>query len=198
MKRVVLIFVTLSLLTLGGCNGYREIDRGYLVTAIGFKQTKSEITVAINAMSSGETNDKSSQNVTFYANGKTLFDAYNALKSQLVNPLYFDHLGAVVIEDSAVSLQSEIIGFCESLRSVSLGLYVVSTPELQLLFEAQTPSGMLGYDIIGLIENYQKQNKVTVNNQLYKLQKVFASGGKLSLPTVTVIDKKLMLSGVEK
>jgi len=84
------------------------------------------------------------------------------------------------------------------LRSVSLGLYVVSTPELQLLFEAQTPSGMLGYDIIGLIENYQKQNKVTVNNQLYKLQKVFASGGKLSLPTVTVIDKKLMLSGVEK
>lgn len=198
MKKVAFLFVMLSLLTLCGCNGYREIERGYLVTAIGFKQNENEVVIAVNAMSSGETNDSASQNVTLYAEGKTLFDAYNALKSQLVNPLYFDHLSVVVIEDSASTLQSEIIGFCESLRSVSLGLYVVSTPELQLLFEAPTPSDMLGYDIMSLIENYNKQNNITANNQLYKLQKTLSSGDKISLPSVRVIDKKLELSGVKK
>ncbi|MBR5473753.1 MAG: hypothetical protein IKU82_07180 [Clostridia bacterium] len=194
LKRFVLICIALSFLTLCGCNGYREIERGYLVSAVGFKQNKNEVTIAVNAMSPGGINDNDTQSVTLYANGKTLFDAYNALKSQLVNPLYFDHLGAVVIEDSAVSLLAEIIDFCKDLPEVSLGLYVVLTPDLQSLFESESPSDMLGYDIMGLIENYGKQNGVGVDNQLYKLQKILSSGGKISLPTVNVTHKKLVLS----
>ena len=37
MKKLCIVFLALALIFCSGCNGYKEIERGYFVTAVGFK-----------------------------------------------------------------------------------------------------------------------------------------------------------------
>ena len=87
MKKLSLMLIILCLISLCGCATYREIDRGYLVTAIGFKRTNENVSIALEAISSPDANDTSSQKATLVADGKTINDAYFSLRSQLVKPL---------------------------------------------------------------------------------------------------------------
>ena len=197
MKKLALMLIILCLISLCGCATYREIDRGYLVTAIGFKRTNENVSIALEAISSPDANDTSSQKATLVADGKTINDAYFSLRSQLVKPLYFEQLGAVVIADSfARDNFAEIIDFCTNLQSASLGMYVVSTPDLQTLFSTQTPDGILGYDIIGLIKNYETTGGKKDSCQLYQLRRQPSSAVSIAVPVVSVQQEKLILSSL--
>lgn len=187
-------------LLLCGCSSYREIERGYLVTALGFGQTNGKTTVTVEAMSSVG-GDNASERVTLSAEGNGPAGAYNTLKLQLAKPLYFDHLGTVVVEDTLNPADvARALDFCNRLQAVSLGLYAVTTNDLQTLFNLQSPSGVLGYDIIGLIKNRNNQTGEENNFQLYNLQKLSDTAIKGCLPYVTVEQEqlKLTLQGVKK
>lgn len=194
MKKIILLLMILLLVTASGCTSYREIDRGYLVTAIGIGQGDNGINIIAEAMSSAGNGDNPSERVTLSASGKTVSQAYNSLKSYLTKPLYFDHLGALVIEntlDDAIALQA--LDFCGNLQSVSLGLYVVTTSDLQSLFAAQAPNNILGYDIIGLVKNHSTETGLNVNNQLYTLKRPDLTQTKFILPCVDVSKDQLIL-----
>lgn len=201
MKKLALILIILSLILSCGCNGYREIDRGYIVTAIGFKQNNDDIIILVEAVSSQATGDYLSQTVTLSAEGTNINEAYGSLEAQLTKPLYFEQLGALIIENSLDDENTlKALAFCGNLQSASLGIYIVSTPDAQSLFEYNASGGVLGYDIIGLIKNHAKTNDQNASNQLYILQRQLPSDVGLSLPSVNIKQGKLSLtvSGAKK
>ena len=171
MKKFAILLIFILLFLLCGCAGYREIDRGYLVTALGISHLNGQTNLMVEAVTSSDVSDESSD------------AAFKQVKSQLVKPLYFEQLGAVVFDDD---VNDKDIKFLKNIENINYGIYLVKTNDINTLFNAESPSGVLGYDIIGLIKNYNKENGGKITNQFYHIQR-----NKNRLPIVNVADGSL-------
>lgn len=171
-----------------GCMGYREIDRGYMVTAIGFGVDNGNTTIYIEALSTADVSDKNQERTVLTSSGADKEQAYANLISTLVKPLYFEQLGAAVFENETEPDLSFLTGFTD----INLGIYIVITNDIKTLFENKTPSGVLGYDIITLIKTREKGREKRIFNQLYK-----SKDDKFNIPTVNMVDGNLILKQAE-
>ena len=167
MKKFCFILLTVLIFAFYGSTGYREIDRGYLVTAIGVLKENDNTTVLIEAMSSSDVSDKRNNRVVLSGSGENTKKAYENLRVSLVKPLYFEHLGTVIF-DADIGDDSDLL---EEIPNLNYGVYVVQTDNVKTLFENATPNGVLGYDIIGLIKNHNKERDNKVLCQLYVYRK---------------------------
>ena len=196
MKRIILLAVVLSLLLLCGCTGYREIDRGYIVTAIGVSQKEGKINLFVEAISSSDVVDKPSERVVLHSTGDNINTAFKNLKESLVKPLYFEQTGTVIVEKSVNNVgKKELLDLCKKHSAIGLGVYIVSTDELNSLFEINSPNGILGYDVIGLIDNYEKSTNKKLFNRLFEIKRQGFLAN--NLPVVSVIDNRLKLKAVD-
>lgn len=196
MKKIILLAVVLSLLLLCGCTGYREIDRGYIVTAIGVSQKEGKINLFVEAISSSDVVDKPSERVVLHSTGDNINTAFKSLKESLVKPLYFEQTGAVIVENSvADKSKKELLDLCKKHSAIGLGVYIVSTDNLNSLFEFDSPNGILGYDVIGLIDNYEKNSGKKLFNRLFEIKRQDFLAD--NLPVVSVIDNRLKLKAVD-
>ena len=188
--------MVLSLLLLCGCTGYREIDRGYIVTAIGVSQKEGKINLFVEAISSSDVVDKPSERVVLHSTGDNINTAFKSLKESLVKPLYFEQTGAVIVENSvADKSKKELLDLCKKHSAIGLGVYIVSTDNLNSLFEFDSPNGILGYDVIGLIDNYEKNSGKKLFNRLFEIKRQDFLAD--NLPVVSVIDNRLKLKAVD-
>ncbi len=170
LKCVVLLLVTL--LFLNGCSGYREIERGYLVTALGFKSKDGKVYIYAEAISSSNVTVDGENKSVLKGSGNTVDGAFKNLKSTLVKPLYFEHTATVILENSLDNAhKNDVIAFLKEQEELNLGIYFVSTPNAESLFEIETPDGILGYDIVGIIKNRQNKTDKKFNGQFYKVEK---------------------------
>lgn len=196
MKRIILLAVILSLLLLCGCTGYREIDRGYIVTAIGVSQKEGKINLFVEAISSSDVVDKPSERAVLHSTGDNINTAFKSLKESLVKPLYFEQTGTVIVEKSVSDDgKKELFALCKKHSAIGLGVYIVSTDELNSLFEINSPNGILGYDVIGLIDNYEKSTNKKLFNRLFEIKRQDFLAN--NLPVVSVIDNRLKLKAVD-
>lgn len=196
MKKIILLAVVLSLLLLCGCTGYREIDRGYIVTAIGVSQKEGKINLFVEAISSSDVVDKPSERVVLHSTGDNINTAFKNLKESLVKPLYFEQTGAVIVENSVADKSKKaLLALCKKHSAIGLGVYIVSTDELNSLFEINSPNGILGYDVIGLIDNYEKNSGKKLFNRLFEIKRQDFLAN--NLPVVSVIDNRLKLKAVD-
>ncbi len=180
LKKFFVLPLLCFLLLLCGCTDYREIERGYLVTAIGISTAKDEINVYIEALSSSDITNKETERVVLTGSGKDIKQAYKSLQATLVKPLYYEQLGTAFLENSDADLLKKIKG-------VRFDVYVVKTDSVKTLFESEDINGVLGYDVISLIKTQQKGNES--QNQLYKIQ-----NKNQILSTVTFSEGKIVLS----
>lgn len=179
MKKLYVILPLFLLLC--GCTA-REIDRGYLVNSVGFSTKNGDTTIYIEAISSPDTLDNPSERVVLTSSGVSVQNAFDNLKKTLVKPLYFEQLGTIVFEKQ---INDSAVNFLKSLPDVNYGIYLVKTDDINSLFAASTPNGILGYDIIGLLKT-NKEN----DNRLYRI------GHKdFSLPTVNFENEELQIIG---
>lgn len=187
MKKIIFILTAVSVLLLSGCTGYREIERGFLVTAIGITPQKEKVCVYIEAMSSTDIAESPSKAVVLAGEGGDIAAAYKNLTTQLVKPLYFEQAGTVIFDSSlSEQAQYQALEFLKDFQNINLGIYVVKTDDVKSLFDTQNYSGILGYDIIGLIKFAEKENDITVLNQLYEVQR-----SKTALPLINRDNDKL-------
>ena len=195
MKRLVLILLVVSLILLCGSPGYREINRGYLVTAIGFCVQHGSSTIILEAISSSDVADKPSEATVLSGTGKDFDEAFDTLAQQLTKPLYFEQLGTAVADKSLSDDQLEVLAdFCKNLPSVNYDIYIVKTNDINTLFNTETENGVLGYDIIGIIKNFEKQNRINLSNQLYEICRSDTKGGIASVPEANITDGSLTLT----
>lgn len=188
MKKIV--FLVLSLLVLCGCSTTNEIDRGFLATTVGFYESDGQITVVIDALSSS--NDNPAQQLLLSGSGNSPQAALDNLKTHLAKPLYFKQLGCAVFD---TSLRPENLTTCIdlllSMQDVHFGIYAVKTDDIKTLFKLTPQSESLGYDIIGLVKNFENQTGAKTKSQLYQSGDCSAF-----LPTINVVDGNLVIKNL--
>lgn len=189
MKKTVLFLVAILLFLLCGCTGYREIDRGYLVTAIGISQENEKTNIFIEAISSSDVADTPSERVVLTGNGNDIDAAFKNLTSSLIKPLYFEQLGTAVFDDAlSGNVYMDFLTFLKQREGINLGICAVKTSNVKKLFEFESPNGVLGYDIMGLIKMYEKETHIKAVNRLYQLE-----DNKNPLPTLKLDEDKFIL-----
>lgn len=162
---------------LSGCTGYREIDRGYFVTAIAFSKKDTSTTVYIEALSSSDITEEKDKKILLKGIGKNVGEAFDNLKNSLIKPLYFEHLGVAIFED--VSYND--ISFLENISDINNDLYIVKTDDANALLKNDTFGGTIGYDIVSLIKHKEKEIGKKFSNRLYNIQNTTAPNVNFSL-----------------
>lgn len=194
MKKALLLTCVMSIMLLCGCTGYREIDRGYIVTAIGLKKTANGTEIALEVLVPSGTAEKAGDTSVLSGSGKTEKEAYADIKSQLVKDVYFEHCAVVAIQNAPDKKQlGELLRFCDTLKTLSVGAYIIHTEDIKALFEAKAQNGSVGYDIVGLIKNTQKSMQHTYLNQIYQLQRQMLVGDEPQIPLINLDDDTLSL-----
>jgi len=194
MKKSVVLACAIALMMLCGCTGYREIDQGYIVTAIGFKKNSDETEIVLEVLTPSGTAEKVKDTNVLSGTGKSEKEAYNDIKSQLVKDIYLDHCGLVAIEGGFNTKElTEVLQFCNTLQSLNIGAYVINTNNVEDLFDAKAVRMSVGYDVIRLIKNAAKGNGQSFSNQVYQLQRDFSAGKSPQIPLVNITDKKISL-----
>lgn len=194
MKRALVFLCALSLALLCGCTALREIERGYMVTAIGFKKADDKVEIVLEILSPTDTAGSPNETAVLSGNGATTADAYSDINRRLVKNIYFEHCGIVAIESGFdTKALPELLEFCGTLQSLSIGAYVVRTDDVYALFDGEAASGNAGYDIIGLMKNTSKSGEAKFLNQIYQIGRTLSIGKEPSLPLVNSADGKLSL-----
>ncbi len=180
MKIVSIFLCLFSITLLSGCN-YREIDRGYLVTAIGIASENASAKIYIEAISSSEVSEKPAERVVLTGEGKNFKSAFTNLKATLVKPLYFEQIGSAIVN---TDLNNDIVDFLKGISNINYGIYLIKTDDINALFNADTQNGVLGYDVIGLVKT-----NIKVSNQLFQIKRK-----DFYLPTVNINNENLILT----
>lgn len=187
MKRKAIILTLISLILLCGCTGYREIERGYFVTAIGFTKQNGGFGIVLETLAPSDIEPSGEGNNLLSGSGKTLDAAYGKIKNSLTKSLYFEHCGVIVVSrDFTENEILEIFDFCTALNTLNIDVYVAQTDDVTALFETETTDESVGYSIIGLIKNAGNNG---FSNQLYQIKR---QGVKTVLPTVSVRNNTLV------
>lgn len=183
MKRIAPLFL-LGVILLCGCTDYREIERGYLVSAIGISKSDKGAQIYLEAQTTALA-DKTLEKVVLTDQGSSISNAFENLKSHLVKPLYFEQLAVAVFDKS---LNLEDLNFLTNLLNTNYGIYIIKTEDIKTLFEYDSKSKTLGYDIITLIKNFEKEQNTKTHSRLFEVLKY-----KNAPSTVNIYDEKLTL-----
>lgn len=188
MKKIFVFAVCLMFVFCCGCNGYREIERGYLVTSVGIKKENGRYIVVLETLVS----DGNEQNVkTLSADGDTLGKILDEMKSKNVKKLYFEHCGIIALEsDFSDSEIAEILNFLKNSNLFNLDVYVVTTDDVYRLLESGNSFQGVGYDVISLIKNADKNR---LYSQLYELERKITYKESFNLPKVNLKNNVLVI-----
>lgn len=191
MKKVLVFICIAGLIFACGCTGYREIERGYLVTAVGFKKQSDKTEIVLETLLPNDTAENIKETEILSGAGTNFSYAYKNLQNSLVKALYFEQCGVVAVDGTFSPDEiATILEFCHNLPSFNIGVYVIKTDNINSLFEN---GGTAGYDIIGLIKNKTENQGDIFSNQLYQIERDMSKEKTISLPEINVINKKFVL-----
>ncbi len=173
-----LIPFVMCILLLCGCSGYKEINNGYLVTAIAFEKTENGVKINASAFL-----PVLEENIVLQGTGGDFNSAFNELKRKQVKTLYFEHCGTVVLNQNFKDEALTVLEFCKNKIKVPIAARVILCNDAKALFEADKT----GYDVISLLKN----NNYNGEDRLYKIEQK----GEIALPFVTVNEKVISFEG---
>lgn len=190
MKKLQITLIIFGLILLCGCADYKEIDRGYIVTAVGASQQDNIIKITLETLSSSDVADKPSERLLLSGEGASIKSAIDALNSHLVKPLYFEQLGSIIFQENLHQTQKrQLLDYLINNQKINFDSHIINTPDVSALFDIDTHDGVLGYDIIGLIDNHKKQNDINIKSQIYHI----IQQPNVSPPTVSVLNDSIFI-----
>ena len=170
MKKVIVFVLIIGLSLLCGCNGYKEIDRGFIATAIAFYKSENRAHIIIETSASSMT-EQNTKRIILSGEGDDFDSAAQNLYSQLTAPIYFDQLGTAVFENSLTAdEQGELLESFLTSENIKWDIYVVTADNVGALFK-NDGNNFLGYDIIGLINRHEKQTSKRLICRYYELRR---------------------------
>lgn len=196
-KFVCAVVAVLLIFTLPGCEGYRETDACYIVTAVAFDGGENiEISLEVVSTGGGERrSDAYSEIIT--GQGKTPENAMFSLSSKISKILMFDHCTALVLGESVKENQlDEIINFARELKEINLSVYVVRCENARKLLALSKPSAIArGFDIVGNIRETEKDTGIKYENRFFELFAAYKTGKCYKLPFLAVDEDKIIIEG---
>lgn len=184
MKKILYIFTLLCFFMFGlcGCVGQRELDKGYMLTAIGFEGTDSGISVIAELITVSDMQNSSPEPQVLSAKGDTPEDALYKLSLDFPRAVYFDHCAALAIGQGIDSKNLEaVIKYCATADNLNLNMYVIYCPDIESVFNTPTVSSAVGYHIMRLLNFKAKESGIDYNSRFYEIRHAYKDT--LFLPT---------------
>lgn len=193
MKKILSVSVVLLLTFCSGCGkGYREIERGYLVTAVGLCVNESKVQIVLETLSASDTDSGSESIKLLYGDGNSLREAYDNIKKSLIKTLYFEHCGVIAADNSLANNEMyKLLDFCNNIETLKSDVYLVQTDNADELLQTEAVYKSVGYGIIELIKNSGNYSDGDI--RLYGIKRHRKNGTAVKLPLVNVKNNTLVL-----
>lgn len=179
MKRLFLIIPLLFLLC--GC---QKTGPEYLISSIGFDNENGQLkacfeAIVINSETEGQ------QVKVIEGVGKTVNEAIGQVERKSTQSLLFSHCAVLVVGDSVTQNQLDnIYDFCFENTDITLSAFFVKTQNAKKLLSSKPLSTIaVGYDILGLIEQYSKNKNIKIKNRYFE---IMALNKEVVLPKITL------------
>lgn len=182
MKRIFILSLII-LFVFSGCQGYREIDSEYLVSAICFdKNEDGDFSVFAEVLAiSPEKKDTKSK--VFDSKGDTPYEAVNNIASLLPRTAVFDHCGTAIISKSIIGDDLKtIMKYLYDTKNLNLGIYVFVSDDIKSLLDCESQALSVGYDIMAVISNIEKTSGIRFKNKYYEIESQIIANGGFCLP----------------
>ncbi len=177
MKKILLIFILL--ISLCGC---KQTGAEYIISSMGFDNSDGLLNICFEAIViNSETTE--SQIKLLEGKGKTVKDGIKQIKKSATQKLLLSHCGVLVMGENLTQSQIDgIYEFCFDERDITLSARVVTTKNAKQLLQSKSVSSIaVGYDILGLIEQYSKKDK-QIKNRYFE---IMALEKQVVLPKIT-------------
>ena len=189
----LLVFVFFCAL-LSGCQGYREIDSEYLITAIGFGKKAEEYAVYTEVLSVGA-DKKDTESKLFSALGKTPYEAVENIAGLLPKKAVFDHCGTAVIDSETEGAKfKEIMEYLYDTKNLNLGICLYCTKSVDKVLSQKPQTSGIGYDIMAIKNNLEKTTGIPFKNKYYEICAAEMEKGAFCLPEINAKEKSIEIS----
>lgn len=190
IKRIMLGLVFgVCFLSLAACQGYREIDSEYLVSAIGFDGGGEEVRIYTEVLevSSGE---NIPQSRLFAGTGKTPYEAVESIMRSLPKKAVFDHCGTAIIDsNTSAGAFKEIMKYLYDTKNLNLSICLYCAENAEEILSLKPQGLSIGYDIMGIKNNIEKTGGITLKNKYYEISGLEISQKGFCLPFIAVKDE---------
>ena len=196
MKKI-LIFVLLFavLFSFTGCEGYREIDSEYLVSAICFDKKGNKFWAFAEVMAIS-TEKKDTKSKVFDSEGKTPYEAVNNIASLLPRAAVFDHCGTAIIGESIMGDDLKtIMKYLYDTKNLNLGIYIFVSDDIKKLLDCESQALSVGYDIMAVVSNIEKTSGIRFKNKYYEIESRIIANGAFCLPVAESKEDRPCITG---
>ncbi len=178
MKRKIYIIsaVLLCCFFMSGCTANRTSalqTNDYLISALGFEQTKGEITAYAEAVViNTEDNNAEKKLELLIGKGKNLEKAMESLYNQALQGLEFSHCAAIVIGNGIEGKTFlEIKNFFLNKEKLNLSIQYFYCDNPKELFRLEPLTSVaIGYDIISCLQTKRYVTGQRYNNRFYEIE----------------------------
>lgn len=196
MKRLFVVFLPFILvLSFTGCQGYREIDSEYLISAIGFDK-REEGFMAYTEVLAISPEKKDSKSKVFWAKGKTPYEAVSNIASLLPKTAVFDHCGTAIVSKSIEGEDLKtIMKYLYDTKNLNLGIYMFVSSDIEKLLGCESQALSVGYDIMAVISNIEKTSGIRFRNKYYEIESRIIANKGFCLPIAESKDNHPSITG---
>ena len=198
-KIIVLVFIILFFLC--GCSFDETISRSgteSIVSAIGIDQKDNEISVTLETIITNNENNESKTRLLIGL-GDTIQTAFADTLKYATEPLTLSHLGVAVMGKSIDSENfKSICDWFYNKQDTTLSTFFISAYNAEELLSQKAISSIaVGYDLVGLLEQQEKESGTDFQNRFYKIQSlILENTDSFRLPHFICKDDKFYLGGV--
>ena len=198
MKAKIISFLcAASILFLSGCNGYREADNGYIVTAIGF-DGEDEISVFVEVVTAGGSELRSEpSSEVLVGKGKSPMEAIFSLNSQISKNLVFEHCTAIIIGRTLSETHLEkVLKYGKDTKELNFAVDMFICENAgELLKNSKSVSVAKGFDIASNLKETKSETGIDYQNKFYEIYMEYKAGNNYTFPFLSVEDERIIIDG---
>ena len=170
---------------LSACQGYREIDGEYLISAIAFSGEAEGYKVYAEVLEVAA-EDKDTKNELFSAGGKTPYEAVEEITGKLPKKAVFDHCGTAIIGSNTSGEDfTGIIEYLYDAKNLNLGICLYCADNIEEILSLKPKTMSIGYDIMAVKNNLEKTTGIPFKNKYYEVCGFQMAKKGFCLPNVT-------------
>lgn len=197
MKRTVLLLlsVCVCVFVLSGCQGYREIDSEYLVSAIGFDKSDKKFKVYCEVLAIA-TDERDSESKVFSASGSTPYEAVGRINALMPKTAVFDHCGTALISENLEGKDLKtVFDYLYDTKNLNLGIHLFVCEDIKDLLSCDSQAHSVGYDIMSVGTNIQKTTGISFKNKFYEIESRIISTGGFCVPQAQSVSDRPAIKG---
>lgn len=180
--------LVMLVLSLAACQGYREIDSEYLISAVGFKEEGEKVRVYTEVLEvSAEKRGTKSR--LFSDVAETPYEAVENIMGILPKKAVFDHCGTAIIESGvSPAVFKKIMRYLYDTKNLNLGICLYCARDIKKILSLKAQEFSIGYDIMSIKNNIEKTSGISFKNKYYEISGMEISEKGFSLPEIDIKD----------